>query len=251
MSTCERIRDEAAGIAALRPDDPERAAAEAHASGCPGCARALEEGERLQALLVEAAPATLPEPALGRAYQEIRGELRREARLRLAGSVGALSAAMLVLVAFARTRSPSSADWALAAVLWATAVVLAAAASRRPGVVVVLSVLAVVGIGAVSAGPGPLVPSLGLECVATELGAAGAVVGAVWLALRGGSTRPARPTIAAAAATGALAGHAALQVTCAAHGSMAHLLAFHAGGVLLAAAGAGLLWRRRPAPVTA
>jgi hypothetical protein len=251
MSTCERIRDEAAGIAALRPDDPERAAAEAHASGCPGCALALAEGERLQALLAEAAPATLPGEALGRAYQEIRGELRREARRRLLGAIGALSAAMLVLIAFARARSPSSVDWALAAVLWATAVVLSAAASRRPGLVVVLAVLAVVGVGVVSGRPGPFVPLLGLECVATELGSAALVVGAVWLALRGGTTSPAGTTIAAVAAAGAVAGAAALQVTCAAHGSMPHLLAFHVGGVLLAAAGAGLIWRRRPAPAMA
>lgn len=251
MSACDRIRDEAAGIAALPSDDPARLEAEAHARGCPGCARALVEGERLQVLLAEAEPAALPAAVLGRAYEEIRGELRREARRRLAGSIAAVSAAVLVLVGFARVRSPSSADWALAAVLWATAVVLAAAASRRPGLVVVLSVLAVAGLGAVSGGPGPFVPSLGLDCVVTELGSAAAVVGAVWLALRGGTTSPARTAIAAAAAAGALAGDAALQVTCAAHGSMPHLLAFHVGGVLLAAAGAGLLWRRRPARAVA
>lgn len=250
MSACERIRDEAAGIAALRPDDPERAAAEAHASGCPGCARALEEGERLQSLLSEA-PAELTEAATGRAYEQIRGELRREAWRRAVGSGAAISAAVLVLVAFARTRSPSRADHALAAVLWATAVVLAAAASRTPRLVVGLSGLAVLAAAAISGGPGPLAASVGLDCVLSELGSAAAVVVAVWLALRGGTSSPARATIAAAAAAGAVAGGAALQVTCAAHGSMPHLLAFHVGGVVLAAAGAGLLWRRRAAPVTA
>jgi hypothetical protein len=52
--------------------------------------------------------------------------------------------------------------------------------------------------------------------------------------------------LAAAAAAGALAGDAALQVTCSAHGVGLHLLAFHAGGVVLAAAAASLLRRGRP-----
>ncbi len=251
MSACDRIRAEAAGLAALPSGDPERLAVEAHARGCPECARALVEGERLQVLLAEAAPGPLPEAAPGDAYAQIRAELRREGRRRLAGPVGAVCAAVLVLVGLARTRSPSSADRALAAVLWATAAVLAGASSRRPHLVVALSVLAVVVVGAVSGGSGPFVPSLGLECLATELGAAAVVVGAVWLAIRGGTTSAARSAMAAAAAAGALAGDAALQVTCAAHTSVPHLLAFHVGGVLLAAGLADLLWRRRPAPLAA
>jgi hypothetical protein len=54
--------------------------------------------------------------------------------------------------------------------------------------------------------------------------------------------------MAAAASAGALAGYAALQVTCAAHAAIPHLVAFHVGGVLLAAGGAALLWRS-PRPV--
>lgn len=250
MTECDRIHADAPGLAALLPEDPERIAAESHASGCAGCARALAEGARLRSLLSEAAPAPLSAAALGRAYQEIRGELRREARRRLVGSIAAVCASVLVLVGFARARSPSAADWVLAAVLWATAVVLAAAASRRPRLVIAGSVLAAA-VGTASGGSGSLVPSVGLECLVTELASAGVVVGAAWLAVRGGSTSPARAAIAAAAAAGALAGDAALQVTCAAHGSAPHLLAFHVGGVLLAAAGAALLWRRRLEPQVA
>ena len=251
MTECDRIRAEAPGLAALRSDHPERIAAAAHASGCPGCARALAEGERLQSLLAEAAPAPLPAALLGRAHAAIRGELRREARRRLVGSVAAVCAAVLVLVGLARARSPSMADWALAAVLWATAAALAAAASRRPRLVMAVSVLAAAVAGTSSGGPGALVPSLGLECLATELASAAVVVGAAWLAVRGGTSSPARSAIAAAAAAGALAGDAALQVTCAAHTSVPHLLAFHVGGVLLAIAAAALLRRRRPEPVAA
>lgn len=251
MTECDRICAEAPGLAALRPDDPERIAAMTHAGGCPGCARALAEGERLQSLLAAAAPEPLPAAVLGRAYAEIREQLRREARRRLVGSVAAVCASVLVLLGFARARSPSTADWALAAILWATAVALAAAASRRPRLVIAGSVLAVAAAGAISGGPGPLVPALGLECLATELASAAVVVGAVWLAIRSGTTSPARSAIAAAAAAGALAGDAALQVTCAAHTSVPHLLAFHVSGVILAALGASLLWRRRPEPLAA
>ncbi len=62
------------------------------------------------------------------------------------------------------------------------------------------------------------------------------MLAAGWLALRGGTSTLTRRAAAATAAAGALAGDAALQVTCDAHGFGAHLLAFHAGGVLLAAA---------------
>lgn len=243
MIACERIRADAPGLAALPPDDPERLAAWSHASGCTGCARTLREAERLQSLLSEWEPAPLPVGALERASREIRAQLRRDARRRLAGAVAGVCASVVVFVGFSGTRSRSVSDWALAAGLWALAVVLAATASRKPLLVTALAVLGAVAAGVVSGGAGPLAPSLGLECLATELASAAVVVGAVWLAVRGGTTSPARSAVAAAAAAGALAGDAALQVTCAAHAAVPHLLAFHVGGIVLAAAAAALLWR--------
>jgi hypothetical protein len=242
MTECDRIRADAPGLAALRPDDPERAAAAAHARGCPGCERALREAERLQALLAAVEPEPVPAGALERASREIRAQLRRETRRRLAGSAVAICASVAVFVAFARQRSPASADWAIAAVLWALALAFGAAASRRPALVAAGAVVAAIAAAAAS-GAGPLAPSTGLECLATELASAAAVVGAVWFAIRGGSTSPSRIAIAAAGAAGALAGDAALQLTCAAHGSAPHLLAFHVAGVILAAAAASALWR--------
>lgn len=242
MTECERIRAEAPGLAALRADDPERIAARSHASGCAGCERALREAERLQSLLAVAEVEPLPASAFERASGEIRRQLRREAWRRLVGSIAAVSASVVVFVGIGRTRSPSPADWALAAVLWAIAVALAAAASKRPLLVTAAALLSAVAATAISAASGPLAPSTGLECLATEVLSAAVVVGAVWFAVRDGTTSPARSAIAAAAAAGALAGDAALQVTCAAH-TVPHLLAFHVGGVVLAAAGASLLWR--------
>jgi hypothetical protein len=215
----------------------------AHASGCAGCARALREAGRLQSLIVAHEPPPLPAGALERASREIRARLRRDERRRLVGSIAALCASALVFVGFVRTRSPSLSDWALAATVWAVAVVVASTASRKPLVATALAVLAAVAAAAISGAPGPLAAALGLECLATELASAAMVVGAVWLALRGG-TSPAQSAMAAAAAAGALAGDAALQVTCAAHTAFPHLLAFHVGGVVIAAAGASVLWRR-------
>jgi hypothetical protein len=91
---------------------------------------------------------------------------------------------------------------------------------------------------------------LGIHCLATEIACAAAVVGAGWLALRGGTTTPARASISAAAGAGALVGAGALQVVGAAHTSLPHLVTFHVGGMLLAVAAASLLWPRQPHAVT-
>ena len=244
MTPCERIRAEAPLLAALPPDDPEREAARSHASGCPDCARALHEAERLQALLSEAEAPPLPAGALERASLAISAELRHEGRLRALMSAAAAAGSFVAIAALARARSQAFVDWALAVALCAAALLLAAAARRRP-LLAAGAALAAAAAGAVLLGsPGDLFPSTGVECLATELASAAAVVGAAWLALRGGTTSPARSAMAAAAAAGALAGDAALQVACPVRAAMPHLLAFHVGGVVVAAGGAGLLWRR-------
>lgn len=250
MTECDRIRADAPGLAALAPGDPERLAATAHATGCAGCARALREAERLQSLILACEPPPLPAGALERASREVRALVRRDARRRLAVSVAALCASVLVFVSFGRSRSRSVGDWALAAALWAAAVLLAATASRKPLRASAVAVLAAVAAASLSGTTGPLAAPLGLECLATELASAAIVAGAVWLAVRRGGSSAAAAVMVPAAAAGALAGAAALQVTCAAHTSLPHLLAFHAGGVLVATAGASVLWRR-PQRVTA
>ena len=250
MTECERIRADAPGIAALRPDDPERVRASLHASACEGCARALREAGRLQSLVAAWEPAPLPAGALERASREIHAQLRREARRRLFGSIAAVCASVIVFVGFARVRSPYPADWAIAGALWALAVVLAATASRRPLLVTGLAVGSALAAAVISRAHGPLSASLGLECLATEVASAAAVVGAGWLALRGGTSSPSRAAIAAAGASGALAGDAALQITCAAHTAVPHVLAFHVGGIVLVAGMAMVLWRA-PRRVTA
>ena len=245
MSDCERLRGDAPGLAALPADAPERLAAWAHASGCAACARALREAERLQALVTAWEPPPLAAEVLERASRPIVDELGREARRRMIASIAAVCVVLAAFVGFARDRARPAGDWAWAAALGALAAVLAAAARRRAPLVIATAVLAAVTAAVATGRTGPLAVDVGVRCLTMELVSAAMVVGAVWLAIRGGSTSPARAAIAAAAAAGALAGDAALQVTCAARDAIPHLLAFHVGGVLLAVVGASLLWGRR------
>jgi hypothetical protein len=99
------------------------------------------------------------------------------------------------------------------------------------GTAVVLSGIfsALVGSG------GGLVPASGAECVLVELFAAALPLATTaYLAKTGRAVnRPGR--FAAAAALGALAGQAALHLSCPVRTAGPHLWAFHTGGVLLAA----------------
>jgi hypothetical protein len=241
------VRADAPGLAALHPDDPARVAAWEHARGCADCARALQEAERLQSLLERWEPAPLPAAALERASLSIAADLRREARRRALGAIAAVCASVLVFAGLARSRSGATGDWVRVGLLGGLTIALAAAAVRRPLVVAGVAVLATFAAG-LATGETPLAGAPGLHCLGTELASAAMVLGAGWLAIRGGGTRPARSALAAAGAAGALAGDAALQVTCGAQAELSHLLAFHVGGVLLAAVAASLLFRpRQPA----
>jgi hypothetical protein len=239
---CERLRADAAALTALPPDAPERVSAWAHASGCAGCARALREAERLQALVTAWEPPPLAAEVLERASRPIVDELGREARRRMIASIAAVCASMAVLAGVARSGSRSAVDWAWSAVLGALAIALAAAARRSASLVITAAVLAAMTAAVAAGHPGPLAGPIGLRCLTVELASAAAVVGAVWLAIRGGTTSPARSAVAASAAAGALAGNAALQISCTARDAVPHLLAFHAGGVILSVVGASLLW---------
>src|SRR5207302_3624825 len=87
----------------------------------------------------------------------------------------------------------------------------------------------------------------GIECVAIEL-FAGAWPFAAAALSRGMAARPgAAGPAAALAAAGALAGQAALHLTCPVAHALPHLLVFHLGGVVLASFAGALAFRARPA----
>jgi hypothetical protein len=113
----------------------------------------------------------------------------------------------------------------------AAAVVLAC--MNRVGTRAVLVALATSAAFALAAASTHLLaPAIGVKCTLLELVAASLP----WLAYRfaAGPSR-ARPASAAVASAGALAGHAALHLTCPVPHADAHLLVFHFGGVVLAA----------------
>jgi hypothetical protein len=89
------------------------------------------------------------------------------------------------------------------------------------------------------AGHGSLVLATGVRCVTHELlTAALPLVALVLFRRTGGISRVGLVGIAAA---GALAGDAALHVSCSAASSVIHVLVFHVGGVAIAAALTGVL----------
>jgi hypothetical protein len=235
--TCEELRRDAAGLAAMSAGDPERDAAFAHAAACPGCAAALREGERLVALL-EALPAPAPDAAaLSRAAAPVLEHLppvRPGLLLPAAAGVAAFAAAVA-------SRPAPEPDWIAAAALAVAAAGIAALAPRG----IPALALAVAGsllFAVAGGGAGPLSAAEGLKCLAVELATAAVPLVALLSVSRGGAASPAR--FAAAAAAGALAGQAALEIACHAPEAAAHLLAFHAGGVLVAAAMGALVGSR-------
>jgi hypothetical protein len=238
--TCDELRRDAAGLAALAEDDPDRRAAFEHARGCPGCAAALREGERLVAMLEELPPDAAPAEALRRAAAPVLDRLP-PVRPGLALPLVTAAAGALVAVA-ARSTSDAPRDWLAAGALALAAAGVAHLAARSAGAAAGVALALSLVFAVVGGGPGPLDAPEGLRCAATELGAAVlplAAAAALWRA-----DERARWLLPAAAASGALAGQAALEVACRAPHAWAHLLAFHAAAVLAAAlAGAAISFR--------
>jgi hypothetical protein len=251
MTDCERITAEAAGLASLPADDPERIAAFAHARTCPACARALAEGAALMSLLELGAPAAAPAPeAISRAAAEIRRDLqRRPGSAAKATTAVALAVAAAWLVALASGRKWLGHGGAAASVL-----VAAVAALTTAGAMAVwsplLGALPLASFVASIAGGtgGPLQAGIGVRCFGMELAVAAVPLVVAYLFARRRTLEHASRMMAAAAAGGALAGQAALEITCHAARTHAHLLAFHTGAVVVALLAGSLLGTRlRPA----
>jgi hypothetical protein len=231
VSICEELRPKAAGVASLPEDDPERQEYLRHARTCPGCSAALQEGEKLFAVL---ARAELPRPsqrALDRASAPILAELRP---LRWPLRTVAALAAFAVPLLFSRHRDWEG--WTAALVVLAVATALSTTARvLRAGAWVALAASAGFAIGAGGipgfgdAGPG-LAARFGLDCFGLEiLGGAIAAGLVLWRRDRVPGSLP------ATAAAGALAAQASLHLVCVAHGEAPHLWVFHVGGVAAAA----------------
>jgi hypothetical protein len=253
--TCSEVQPQAAGLALLEASDPLRLAAFDHARACASCLRALRDGERLGSLL-DALPAPAPpSPAvlqatlrsvenlqpLATAARDGASDLRRDLGMGVATALGALAAVVL-----ARHRVPLSQAWLAAIALGLGAACLAARShswSLGAAAGIALSLLGTLWASA----DGGLDAAIGTHCLLTELGTATLPMAAL-LALPGSRAQASHSRhIASLAATGALAGQAALLLTCHAHGP-SHLAVFHSGTVALAALLGYLLWSLRRSP---
>lgn len=238
MTLCDQIKARSMALASLPQGDPERAAAEEHAGSCAGCTRALRQGGQLLALVdVELRPAPSAE-ALRRVEQAVLLKIEREAhaappRTRLLAAAGP-ALAFTALVAINRHPPHDLASWVVACAAASLAALLAALVPRgfRTAAAAVGSSLALALVASNAMG---LMPMIGVKCLALELGCALVPFG-LFAATRGAILRPASPgATAALAAAAALAGQAALHLSCPVRGALPHLLAFHVGGVVVAA----------------
>ena len=241
MTDGRHIGEDAAGVAALEPTDPARLDAVAHARACPSCARSLEQASRMFALLDDL-PAAAEPPA---------ASLRAASRLvlgRLATMVVPthllmvlLPSLWLILVAMAKHRASGVGPWLQSGLILAASLIsvllLRVLGPGSAGVALGVSVL----LTALDWGPGPLEVRHGVACLLTEVVVAAAAVGpTAWVVVKRRSRYPA-PVLVGVAIAGALTGQAALHLSCPSGTAGLHLLAFHVGGVVVAALMAGLV----------
>lgn len=234
MTRREHFADVAAGIAALAPDDPERIAALEHARGCARCAESLREGEAL-VHVVDAAPPPAPSPeAMRRMLLRISGAMSAPTvRVAPAAAVVVLSWAVAVLLARSRVHEPEA--WMESAAILVLCLGLATLSRGRGLLVVGAALGASVCIAALTGTTGGLALAHGAKCTLIELVAAALPWGALGYSVVRSRAATSASTFAAMAAAGALAGQAALLLTCPERMHTPHLLVTHTGGVLLAA----------------
>ncbi len=235
-------------LVALDPRDPERLAAEAHASSCEACAAALEEARSVLVQLDAQAVPAPTEEALARAKTAVLRELdwpeepATTDRLLSWGTGAAVAFAFVALALAAKHPSGEGRVWreaGAAAVLAVAGAVLATRHGKRARALVCATGLALVAGSARGQSLGPLV---GLKCAALELATAALplAVASWWAVSR--RTTPSASSLGAYAAAGALAGDAALHLSCPERLGAPHALVFHVGGIVLAAALGAWLW---------
>ncbi len=221
--THEELRERAALAAALPEDDPDRVEFLAHAKGCAECDQRFREGEKLQRMLAQVSlPPPSPE-ALQRTREAVLAASRPSWLLNAAAAIPGFFVPLLI------AHHLDATGWTFAIVTLVAATALAASAGAlRAGAVVVLAASAGFAFAAGGVPGMPVASDFALGeflCPALELVAAAIPVAAVWRFPR---------AIPQAAAAGALAGQASLNVVCPAAHLASHLWPFHVGGVLVA-----------------
>ena len=228
--TCDELRPNAAGLAALPPADPERQAAEAHAQTCEACRAELQSAQRV-ILLLDRMPA--PEPPSAEVLARVRAQIVREPRMMVRVLPFAAIAAFALLAATMHLRADED-GWMQALVLGAAAALFGITAALRGRLAIAVATLGSALFSITFAtGGGAADATTGAHCMTLELIAA-AIPLATTVALVMSKKASGGPAMfGAAAAVGALAGQAALHLACPVRSNQ-HLLIFHTGGIVAA-----------------
>lgn len=254
--TCQQLAAQASELLDGRLDPGTLRAFQAHLASCDGCRAFVAQLEATRLALGRLpppeVPAALREDLLARfdalaagapapAHAEASGPGAGRLLPWIVAGAAAIVGALLVLAS--RHASQAPADLVVSAGLAAASLAVAATAHRFAARHAVLGAAAA-GLAALAAGRGGAPEAgEGALCLAAELGAAGAVGLVAWSLARRSPGAPARRAFGAGALAGALMADAALQLTCGAHLALAHLAAFHLGGVAVVAAVAARLLR--------
>jgi len=158
--------------------------------------------------------------------------------------VFAIVGVVALFIGFARDPSRAAGDWVVSLALAGGAIALAVLARRLTLRFATVAVSASFVAALIRGGPGQVSVFQGLECLLFEVAAVAAMMGAAWLV---NHRSAASASFSAWVVAGALAGDAALQISCSEHTSFAHLVTFHVGGVLLISAVALMVTRKRTA----
>jgi len=238
MTQSDHIEEHAAGIASLPTSDPERIAAEAHAATCARCAAALQESARLIELIDEAVMPTFATDMLQRAQADAWQRIRRHERRALLTTTTSTASVLLsfcIALPIARQHTFELNRWLAALAVMASALLFAAVAGRARWLSLGLSFGTSILVASLAGSQDGVAMLHGLRCIGVELTAA--IIPYATLAL--GVLRTAETGqaayFAAVSVSGALAGQAALLITCPEHAHAPHQFLSHVTGVVLAA----------------
>jgi len=235
----EHVAREAAFLASLPGDDPERLAAEAHAEGCSCCRHELDEGARLVHRL---ASSPLPPPAhldrLQATAALVESEFVRERRTVLALSAvvsGGVALSWIFQISLdLSTASSEPARVALSLGVLSVAVLAALFARFHPRFILAALVATSALFARVAGSIAGLEPTIGAQCTLWEVASAAIPWTVAALVARKSPRAFSRAEMMTIAGGGALASQAAQHLTCPVWHDDAHLFIFHFGGVLLA-----------------
>ena len=235
MSPHSHFDHMAAGIASLPEGDPELLEARAHAATCVRCATALREAEEFMSML-DAVPAEMPSPeVLERVKLAVHAEMDRKPRFAWIHPLPAVVVAWAVFILTARNHSQNPNNWLVSVGVLVGSLLVTVLALRSGLAALALTLGATLLLTGTEGVSGGFYLEHGMKCLITELVGAAIPYGAlVYMATQRRTFAPPL-TFAAVAAAGALAGQAALQVTCPETEHLPHLFATHVAGVVLAA----------------